>query len=181
MDPTAFAIIALILGLAIGGGAGWYFGSRPVAEAKAKAAEREEEFKRSVAELGEAQIKIATLEANAANFDKQMAQMKEAREEMLAQFKAVGGEVLSKSQEAFLKRAEERFKQSEEAGEQKIKALLNPVGERLKKYEEQVEALEQKRVDAFGQLTGLIQSMREGQEEVRRLAASMLGDARICD
>jgi DNA recombination protein RmuC len=176
MDPTVTAIIALVLGLAIGAGAGWYFGSRPVAEAKAKAAEREEEFKRSVAELGEAQIKIATLEANASNFDKQMAQMKEAREEMLAQFKAVGGEVLSKSQEAFLKRADERFKQSEEAGEQKIKALLNPVGERLKKYEEQVETLEKQRVDAFGQLTGLIQSMREGQEEVRR-EAQRLGNS----
>ncbi|HAU22237.1 MAG TPA: DNA recombination protein RmuC [Erythrobacter sp.] len=176
MDPTLLAIIALILGLAIGAGAGWYFGSRPVAEVKTRATEREEEFKRSVAELGEAQIKIATLEANALNFDKQMTQMTEARQEMLAQFKAVGGEVLSKSQEAFLKRAEERFKQSEEAGEQKIKALLNPVGERLKKYEEQVEALEQKRVDAFGQLTGLIQSMREGQEEVRR-EAQRLGNS----
>src|SRR3546814_12022845 len=93
--------------------------------------------------------------------------MREARDEMLAQFKAVGGEVLSRSQDEFLKRAEERFKQSEEAGEQKIKALLNPVGERLKKYEEQVETLEKQRVDAFGQLTGLIQSMREGQEQVR--------------
>jgi len=103
MDPTLLAIIALILGLAIGAGAGWYFGSRPVAEVKTRATEREEEFKRSVAELGEAQIKIATLEANALNFDKQMTQMTEARQEMLAQFKAVGGEVLSKSQEAFLK------------------------------------------------------------------------------
>src|SRR3546814_10071423 len=95
---------------------------------------------------------------------------------MLAQFKAVGGEVLSRSQEEFLKRAEERFKQSEEAGEQKIKALLNPVGERLRKYEEQVETLEKQRVDAFGQLTGLIQSMREGQEQVRR-EAQRLGNS----
>src|SRR3546814_8463798 len=102
--------------------------------------------------------------------------MREAREEMLAQFKAVGGEVLSRSQDEFLKRAEERFKQSEEAGEQKIKALLNPVGERLKKYEEQVETLEKQRVDAFGQLTGLIQSMREGQEQVRR-EAQRLGNS----
>src|SRR3546814_9632589 len=93
----------------------------------------------SIAELGEAQIELATLKANAANFERQMVQMREAREEMLAQFKAVGGEVLSRSQDEFLKRAEDRFKQSEEAGEQKIKELLSPVGERLKKTEEQVE------------------------------------------
>ncbi|KUO57669.1 MAG: DNA recombinase [Sphingomonadales bacterium BRH_c42] len=178
MDPTLLAIITLILGLglALGAGAGWFFGSRPAADLKARFDEREGEFKQAIAELGEAQIELATLKANAANFDRQMAQMREAREEMLAQFKAVGGEVLSRSQDEFLKRAEERFKQSEEAGEQKIKALLSPVGEKLKKYEEQVETLEKQRVDAFGQLTGLIQSMREGQEQVRR-EAQRLGNS----
>lgn len=147
-----------------------------MAEVEAVAAEREAEFKTAIKELGEAQIELATLKANAANFDKQMAQMKEAREEMLTQFKALGSEVLSRSQEEFLKRADERFKQSEEAGEAKIKTLLQPVGERLAKYELQVETLEKQRVDAFGQLTGLIQSMREGQEEVRR-EAQRLGNS----
>ena len=104
-----------------------------MAEVEAVAAEREAEFKTAIKELGEAQIELATLKANAANFDKQMAQMKEAREEMLTQFKALGSEVLSRSQEEFLKRADERFKQSEEAGEAKIKTLLQTVGERLAK------------------------------------------------
>lgn len=183
MDPTLLTIKALVLGLAIGAGAGWFIGSRQAADTRAKlaeveavAAEREAEFKTAIKELGEAQIELATLKANAANFDKQMAQMKEAREEMLTQFKALGSEVLSRSQEEFLKRADERFKQSEEAGEAKIKTLLQPVGERLAKYELQVETLEKQRVDAFGQLTGLIQSMREGQEEVRR-EAQRLGNS----
>lgn len=183
MDPTLLTIIALVLGLAIGTGAGWFIGSRQAADTRAKlaeveavAAEREAEFKTAIKELGEAQIELATLKANVANFDKQMAQMKEAREEMLTQFKALGSEVLSRSQEEFLKRADERFKQSEEAGEAKIKTLLQPVGERLAKYELQVETLEKQRVDAFGQLTGLIQSMREGQEEVRR-EAQRLGNS----
>lgn len=176
MDPTLLAIIALVIGLALGAGAGWFFGSRPVAGWRARFDEREGEFKAAIAELGEAQIKLATLNANAANFERQMVQMREAREEMLAQFKAVGGEVLSRSQDEFLKRAEERFKQSEEAGEQKIKALLAPVGERLASYEAQVGKLEKERVDAFGQLGGLIQSMREGQEQVRR-EAQRLGNS----
>ncbi|MDC0887132.1 DNA recombination protein RmuC, partial [Altererythrobacter sp.] len=78
--------------------------------------------------------------------------------------------------EKFLERANERFKQSEETGEQKIKALLEPVGKRLKDYEDQVAALEAKRVDSFGQLTGLIENMQRGQEEVRR-EAQRLGNS----
>ncbi|MEP2737118.1 MAG: DNA recombination protein RmuC [Erythrobacter sp.] len=190
MDSTLLAIILLILGLAAGAAAGWFMGSRPAAdwrnrfeEKEAQAKDLDDKFKRAGAELGQSQIElgdakveIATLKANEANFDKQMHQMKEAREEMLAQFKATGAEVLQRNQEDFLKRAEQRFKQSEEAGEAKIKTLLNPVGERLEKYEKQVETLEKQRVDAFGQLTGLIATMRDGQEEVRR-EAQRLGNS----
>ncbi|WP_299191639.1 DNA recombination protein RmuC [uncultured Erythrobacter sp.] len=183
MEQPILLALFLIIGAALGGGAAWFFASRPVAELRERLGEREaaakeldEKFRKSIAELGESQIKVATLEANEANFERQMAQMKEAREEMLAQFKATGAEVLKANQEDFLKRAEERFKQSEATGEAKIKTLLAPVGERLEKYEKQVESLEKQRVDAFGQLNGLIQSMREGQEEVRR-EAQRLGNS----
>ncbi len=109
-------------------------------------------------------------------FEEQKAALVQAREAMLTEFKATGAEVLKANQDEFLKRAEARFKESEATGEAKIKALLNPVGERLEKYEKQVETLEKQRVDAFGQLNGLIQSMREGQEEVRR-EAQRLGNS----
>jgi len=183
MEPTLLAIIVLIIGLAIGAGAGWFLGSRPVADAKARlaeaekeAVERETEFKSAIKELGEARIEIGKFEEREASFDKQIAAMKEAKDDLLAQFKATGAEVLKANQEEFLKRADERFKQSEEQGEAKIKALLHPVGERLEKYEKQVETLENQRKDAFGQLHGLIQSMREGQEQVRR-EAQRLGNS----
>lgn len=183
MDPTLFIILALLVGLAIGAFGGWFAGSRPAAqlrdrliEAEKTAGEQETEFKRAIAELGQARIEVATLQANAANFDKQIATMKEAREEMLAQFKAVGGEVLSRSQEEFLKRAEERLGHSEKASEEKLRALLAPVGERLKSYEDQVKVLEEKRVDAFGQLAGVIEQMRQGQEQIRR-EAQRLGNS----
>lgn len=178
-----FIIVALLVGLGIGAFGGWFAGSRPAAELRDRladvekeAGEQEVEFKRAIAELGQARIEVATLQANAANFDKQIATMKEAREEMLAQFKAVGGEVLSRSQEEFLKRAEERLGHSEKASEEKLRALLAPVGDRLKSYEEQVKVLEEKRVDAFGQLAGVIEQMRQGQEQVRR-EAQRLGNS----
>ena len=54
--------------------------------------------------------------------------------------------------------------------------MVDPVHQRLKSYEDQVAALEAKRVDSFGQLTGLIETMRLGQEEVRR-EAQRLGNS----
>jgi DNA recombination protein RmuC len=183
MDQSILLIIALVIGLAIGGAAAWFLATRPLndlrarlAEAERATGEQEAEFKRAVAELGEARIEVATLTANAASFDRQIAAMKEAREEMLAQFKATGAEVLTRSQEEFLKRAEERLGHSEKASEEKLKALLAPVGDRLRSYEEQVKTLEEKRVDAFGQLAGVIEQMRQGQEQVRR-EAQRLGNS----
>jgi DNA recombination protein RmuC len=93
-----------------------------------------------------------------------------------AEFEVAGARVLEKAQEASCPRAEARFSQSEEKQAERISTVLAPVGARLKAYEEQVAALEQGRVDAFGQLTGLIQSIRDGQEKVREEAAR-LGNA----
>jgi DNA recombination protein RmuC len=84
--------------------------------------------------------------------------------------------VLSRAQEEFFKHAQERFGHSEKASEEKLKSLLDPVHQRLKSYEEQVASLEKQRVDSFGQLTGLIETMRAGQEEVRR-EAQRLGNS----
>ena len=181
MDALALILIAVavLAGIAVG----WWLGSRPVADWKARHGERdaearehESQFKQAVAELGQARIEVATLTANAANFDKQIAQLNQAREDLVAQFKAAGGEVLSKAQEEFLKAAAERFGHAEQANKEAVKSLLDPVHQRLRSYEEHVAALEAKRVDSFGQLTGLIETMRLGQEEVRR-EAQRLGNS----
>jgi DNA recombination protein RmuC len=171
MDTTA--VILILVALAGGALLGWFLGSRPAADWKARHTEREEEFKRAVAELGDARIELATLKANAENFDKQIQQMNEAREHLLAQFKAAGGEVLSKAQEEFLKAAAERFGHAEQTNKEAVKSLLEPVHQRLRSYAEQVANLEAKRVDSFGQLTGLIENMRAGQEAIRQEAARL--------
>ncbi|MEP0393248.1 MAG: DNA recombination protein RmuC [Erythrobacter sp.] len=211
MENPILLIITLVLGLALGGGAAWFFASRPVTELRDRLASSEDEtkaldekFRRAAAELaamseraGRAdelgdelakanEERAALAQRLAAEesgkqerekaFEEQKRVLGQAREEMTNQFKAAGAEVLRQNQEAFLRRAEERFKQSEETGEAKIKALLTPVGEKLASYEKQVSDLEAKRTDAFGQLQGLIQSMREGQEEVRR-EAQRLGNS----
>ncbi|MEO0464314.1 MAG: DNA recombination protein RmuC [Pseudomonadota bacterium] len=135
----------------------------------------QERTKRTAVSERLAQVETSAQEREKAHEDQKRA-LVDAREALLNEFKATGAEVLKANQDEFLKRAEARFRESEATGEAKIRALLNPVGERLEKYERQVESLEKQRVDAFGQLNGLIQSMREGQEEVRR-EAQRLGNS----
>lgn len=121
----------------------------------------------------ELSAELATLRANAANFEEQKRLLLAAQDGLKKEFENAGAKVLAQAQEALLHRAQERFAQSEEKNEARIKALLEPVGQRLASYEAQVGKLEKERVDAFGQLGGLIQSLREGQEQVRAEAARL--------
>jgi DNA recombination protein RmuC len=180
MDPQIFAMIALILGLLGGAVLGWLVGSRPAVELRARLAETEgegraleERFRKAAADLGNASIEMATLKAQAANFDEQKAGLMQAQASLKAEFEAAGAKILGQAQEVLLERARQRFAESEDKNEARIKALLEPVGQRLASYEAQVGKLEKERVDAFGQLGGLIQSLREGQEQVRAEAARL--------
>lgn len=120
-----------------------------------------------------ARAELARLKANAAHFEEQKRLLLEAQEGLKKEFEAAGAKVLEGAQEAFLRRASARFEESEKASAERLNSLLAPVGERLKSYEEQVQSLEAKRVDAFGQLTGQIEAMRVGQEKVREEAARL--------
>jgi DNA recombination protein RmuC len=196
MAALAFATIALVAGLALG----WFLGSRPAADWRARHGERESECKTLTDRLSAMVPELATMSERAARadalaeqldiaraenarfaaeragFDEQKRLLEESREKLLKEFENTGAKVLGMAQERFLERAAERLGHSEKASEEKLKALLEPVGARLKAYEEQVGALEAKRVDAFGQLTGLIEAMKAGQEEVRR-EAQRLGNS----
>lgn len=133
----------------------------------ARAIESHQAEKRALAE------ELATLREKSANFEEQKRLLIEAQEALRKEFENAGAKVLETAQEAFLKRAGARFEESEKASAERLRTLLAPVGERLRSYEEQVTVLEKQRVDSFGQLTGLIQSMREGQEKVREEAARL--------
>ncbi|MXO64206.1 DNA recombination protein RmuC [Altericroceibacterium endophyticum] len=190
-------LIVILLGAAVGLWAGWFFGSRPVAEWKSRFEARDAEAKdyaerisrmapelatmsdraaradRLAEQLDAAREELTILKTQAAGFEEQKRMLVETREQLLKEFQNTGSKVLGEAQESFLKRATERFGHAEKSSEEKIRALLHPVGEHLKNYEKQVAELEAKRVDAFGQLTGLLKNMHEGQEEVRKEAARL--------
>ena len=180
MNPQIFTIVALLAGLGLGLFVGWFVGGRPAAELRVRLGEAEGEvrrldgeFRRVIRELGDASIELATMRANAANFEEQKRSLIEAQDSLKKEFEAAGAKILSQAQAALIERAEQRFTQSENQSAERLKALLAPVDQRLKSYEEQVQMLEKQRVDAFGQLSGLIQSMREGQDAVRAEAARL--------
>jgi len=192
--------IALFGGLIFGGAAGWFVGSRPVAEWQKRHGERDAEAKELTdkvsrmapelatmsdraaradtlaAQLDASREELTTLKTQAAGFEEQKKMLVETREQLLKEFQNTGSQVLGKAQEAFLTRANERFGNSEKTNKEAVAALLEPVNQRLKSYEDQVANLEKQRVDSFGQLTGLIETMRQGQEEVKR-EAQRLGNS----
>ncbi len=100
------------------------------------------------------------------------------KEALSAQFADTAAQLLESAQRQFLERADARFKQSEETTGQGLKALLQPVHERLARYEETVTKVEAERRDAFGLLTGQIESMRAGTERVSGEAAKLVNALR---
>ena len=116
---------------------------------------------------------IAGMKANAANFAEKERLLLAAQEALRKEFENAGNKVLAQAQEAFLARAQEQCKQSEENSAARLTLLLSPVGERLQSYEKQVADLEKQRVDAFGELRGVIESVRAGQEQVKAEAVRL--------
>ncbi|WP_338445335.1 DNA recombination protein RmuC [Pelagerythrobacter marensis] len=200
MDSVVLIPVVLILGLALGALAGWFAGARPIAEWKARHEERDAEAKRLADKIAAMTPELATMSERAARadalaeqldrareenaafraeragFEEQKRLLEESREKLLKEFENTGAKVLGAAQERFLASATERFGHSEKASKAALASLLQPVGERLKKYEEQVAALEEKRTDAFARLHQQITEMQRGQEEVRR-EAQRLGNS----
>ena len=197
MVSPILLVFALIAALGLGLLIGWLYAARNGGHWQAEARALDEKFKAAIRELASASdraaradalsqelerlraqttplhAELATLRANAANFEEQKRLLVEAQEALRKEFEAAGHRVLASAQESFLTRAAARFEESEKASAERLGTLLAPVGERLKNYEEQVRALEARRVDAFGQLAGQIEAMRAGAEEVRAEAARL--------
>jgi len=196
------ALLLILAALALGAALGWYFGNREVGALRSALAARDTEFKQAISDLAVASERVhdmrevrellaettrerdaarlenVELRTRAAGFEARFAEYKADREAMEAQFRDVGAQVLDRAQENFLNRAGERFKQAEDTAGQNLKALLQPVSERLQRYEQGVAKVEAERRDAFGELKGQIEQMRLGQEKVSSEAAKLVNSLR---
>ncbi|MDB5738348.1 MAG: recombinase RmuC [Sphingomonas bacterium] len=205
MQPVVailIACIALVAGLAIG----WVMASRAGAGIKAERDRLDErsrtaemarataEERASAAGLLRTTLDAVTIERDTASRDlaaekagaiqraqaveAQLDELRKNREALSAQFSEIGGKLLGEAQKAFLERADQRFAQADEKSGERLKALLTPVETTLKRYEESVGKVEKERTEAYGNLTGLISSMRDGQEAVRGEAAKLVNALR---
>ena len=196
-DTSLFSIfLPLFGGLGLGTLIGWLLAGRNAGRlrtdwelAKAETERLQADFRAAIADLekalverDEARIAVSALTAEQKAKDEahaaQVKALQDAKEVLSAQFSEVGGKILDAAQKQFLERADARFKQSEELAGQGIKALLQPVHERLQRYEEQVTKVETERRDAFGVLHGQIAAMREGTERVSSEAAKLVNALR---
>lgn len=181
MEPLLLAIVvvvALLIGIAVG----WLLGGKSAAGGAETVASLRLSLNGVTDERDEARLKLAqietSLEERERSFEEQKAALGEAKELLSAQFGEIGQKLLGEAQAAFLQRADERFHQAGEKNEERLKQLLSPVGERLKAYEDQVGKIERERVEAYGNLQGLIGEMKAGQQQVRDEAARLVNSLR---
>ena len=179
MSNFGFAMLALLV-LAVGGLIGWLLGGRGAGALKAERDQYLDRFRAAIRDLDSAQLQrddarqaVARLEAEAGGFEQRLAELREAKDALAAQFSAVGNQLLDEAQKKFLERAEQRFRQSEEVSGAALKTLLGPVHERLTRYEEAVTKVENERREAYGNLHGLMESMRVSNDAVRAEAARL--------
>jgi DNA recombination protein RmuC len=203
VEVIVIGIVALVVGLALG----WLLGGRGTAAVRAEHAASlatlqsehaasiaqgemlrglrqslEAERDAATGECGALRVKIAELtarsEEQAAAQARLLAELKEVRESLPVQFQAIAQTTLDAAQTKFLERADARFKQSEETTKLGVSALIRPVQDTLKRYEESVTKVEAERRDAFGVLQGQIEAMRTGTERVSAEAANLVNALR---
>lgn len=175
------AVLAVAAGLLIG----WLIASRKggamaselaVAQTRAADAEIVRAARDAVeAERNAAHRELAALRAQTAERDAAHARAMEA---LNAQFASAAAKALESAQIQFLERADARFRQSEETAGQNLKSMLQPVSDRLQRYEEAVGQVEVERKGAFSELKGQIEQMRLGQEKVSTEAAKLVNSLR---
>ena len=141
MSGTVIAFV--VVALAIGALVGWLFGSRAGAGAKHTVESLRLQLDAVVKERDanrDAVTRLAALEASQLErekgFEARIKELIEAKEALSVQFAEISNKLLAEAQESFLKRADQRFRQSEENSGQNLKALLQPVHDRLERYED---------------------------------------------
>jgi len=183
MDPIS--LLLALIALAVGAALGWLLASRHSGKAGATAdllrLTLDEVTKERDAERGRANAAaqdLATLHADARNFEARMKELLEAKEALTAQFHEVGAKLLSDAQKQFLERADSRFNQASEKSEAQLKALLQPVEATLKRYEEGLNKVEKERVGSYEALREAVTLLHAGHSQVRDETAKLVSALR---
>jgi DNA recombination protein RmuC len=134
------------------------------------------------AQLNAAKVKLETTVAleRKAN-DEKLAILNQMTEELRESFQALSAEALKSNNQAFLHLAQstlEKF-QSEAKGDlelrqQAVENLVAPIGESLKKVDEQIQQIEAARNQAYGDLTAQVRSLITTQEKLQSETSNLV-------
>lgn len=172
MDVTSLliALLTLAAGLALGVAVGRTSAAALTAQRDALRAERD----RLRADLGVADERSRTAEAELARTSAMLAHQREGEQRLREAFEALGAEALRRNSEAFIALAESRLRQatSEAHGDlsqrqQAIEGLVAPLRETLGKVESQLQSVEKEREGAYRALLAQIGAMQQTSEQLR--------------
>lgn len=197
----SLALIAMLCALLVGCAIGWTLFGRGAKGVAAERDDWREKATRALGELGRAELRagqadaleaalatvrgegdaarheLAALRSAAAEreraFAAQIEQLRVMEAKLQESFGTLAAKAMNDAQSLFLKRADERFQQAGEASEGKLKALLSPVEQSLKRYDEKLDLIEKSRADSYGALKEAVGRLTEGNEVVRRETARL--------
>lgn len=163
VTAVILALFALIAGLVLG----WIAASRAAQHARSRAEELQKLLDAVTSERDEALRARSGLEADARNFDARMAELREAKDMLVVQFREIGDKLLEKAHQDFLAKADDRIAKADKEQTSKLQSLLQPVEATLKRYEEGLQRVEKERVDQYAGLREAVELVRTGQGQVR--------------
>ncbi|SFS09270.1 DNA recombination protein RmuC [Sphingomonas jatrophae] len=103
----------------------------------------------------------------------QVAGLQDMEARLQERFGLLAGQALETAQTRFLARADERLGQQAERSEGQLKALLTPVQDTLKRYDEKLGEIERARVGSYEGLREAVTQLAQGNEVVRRETARL--------
>lgn len=139
MDGTVLIAIVAVIALLLGLGAGYWLGGKPAGELRGRLSEREDEFKRAVAELGDAQIRLSAAQERAGRAERIEGELEKARENhrlTSVELERLRSETTER-EKAFEARFADREAQFEKElnrlaeAEEKLQAKFNQIGEKM--------------------------------------------------
>lgn len=115
------------------------------------------------------------------SFDEQKKLLEEARNKLTDAFRALSGDALKSNNQAFLELAKKSLEAilADAKGnlgkhQEAIKGLVNPLEEALKRYEQQVKALEESRQKAYGSLETQLQLLTSTQQQLQKETGNLV-------
>ena len=193
-------IAVAVAGLVVGGGTAW-FAARAQARATALAESRalearlaavealEDELRKQLTqrdlEAGDLRDALTSAQAQRAhaearweaarqNLEEQTRLLEEARARLGETFKALSADALRESRAAFLDQAKETIDAQLGRRQEAIDGLVKPLQESLRRYEEQLRALETSRQQAYGSLEQQLRTLAANSAELQRETGSLV-------